>query len=282
MKVYFDLRLNHDREWQMHSHHFHEGYEILLSLSDAGRIFIEDTLYPLNRGTLILIRNTALHRTIAAGCDAYSRYVLHFDREVLEQISTAQSDFLTGLVLENRCIQLEPEELTALVPLFEACLEARSGEFGEDLKRGMAFIALLIQTHKLFRDRSSSVQSQSTDFSKVAPVLQFIQQNLSASLKLEEIADHFFINKYHLCHRFKAVTGFSVGEYIIHNRVMKARALLRSGHSVQDAGELSGFQNNAHFIRTFGKLTGMSPGKYRKAFAGQSPSGERMVKTRDS
>jgi len=269
MNIDFELNLNHDREWQMHSHHFHEGYEILLSLSDAGSIFIENTLYPLNRGTLILIRDTALHRTIAADCDSYSRYVLHFDRETLERISTAQSDFLSRFILENRCVQLEPRELDGLQPYFEACMEARPGEFGNDLKRMMAFVELLIQVHRLFLTKSPSEHSRNTDYGKVAPILKYIQRNLGESLKLEEIADHFYINKYHLCHKFKAVTGFSVGEYIIHNRVMKARALLRSGYSVQDAGELSGFQNNAHFIRTFGKLSGMSPGKYRKMFVGQ-------------
>jgi len=269
MNIDFELNLNHDREWQMHSHHFHEGYEILLSLSDAGSTFIEDTLYPLNRGTLIFIRDTALHRTIAAGCDSYSRYVLHFDRAVLERISTPQTDFLKHFILENRCVQLEPMELSALQPAFEACMGESGGGFGEDLRRSMAFVELLIRVHGLFGAKAPSRYDQNTDFRKVAPIIQYIQQNLGESLKLEEIANHFFINKYHLCHRFKAVTGFSVGEYIIHNRVMKARALLRGGMSVQETGELSGFQNNAHFIRTFGKLSGMSPGKYRKAFAGQ-------------
>lgn len=275
MNIDFELRLNHDREWQMHSHHFHEGYEILLSLSDAGSIFIENTLYPLNRGTLILIRDTALHRTIAAGCDSYSRYVLHFDRAVLEQISTQQTDFLSRFILENRCIQLDSEELDGLLPYYEACMKAQSGDFGEDLQRMMAFVALLIRAHKLFLTKAPSEHSRNTDFGKVAPIIQYIQRNLGESLKLEEIADHFFINKYHLCHSFKAVTGFSVGEYIIHNRVMKARGLLRGGHSVQAAGELSGFQNNAHFIRTFGKLSGMSPGKYRKAFVGRGKEAQR-------
>jgi len=57
-----------------------------------------------------------------------------------------------------------------------------------------------------------------------------------------------------------------VMEYIIHCRILQARRLLQEGHSVQEAGELSGFSDNSHFIRTFRKLTGTSPGRYAKEY----------------
>jgi AraC-like DNA-binding protein len=55
-------------------------------------------------------------------------------------------------------------------------------------------------------------------------------------------------------------------EYIIYSRVLQARQLLQKGVSVQQAGELSGFSDNSHFIRTFGHLTGLTPGKYAKEY----------------
>ena len=55
-------------------------------------------------------------------------------------------------------------------------------------------------------------------------------------------------------------------EYIIYSRVLMARQLLQQGVSVQQAGELSGFSDNSHFIRTFGHLTGTSPGRYAKEY----------------
>ena len=36
--------------------------------------------------------------------------------------------------------------------------------------------------------------------------------------------------------------------------------------SVQQAGERSGFSDNSHFIRTFGHLTGVTPGRYAKEY----------------
>ena len=35
---------------------------------------------------------------------------------------------------------------------------------------------------------------------------------------------------------------------------------------MQQAGERSGFSDNSHFIRTFGHLTGITPGRYAKEY----------------
>ena len=81
----------------------------------------------------------------------------------------------------------------------------------------------------------------------------------------------FFISKHYLCRIFKSATGFSVMEYIIYSRILRARQLLQEGVSVQQAGELSGFSDNSHFIRTFGHLTGTSPGRYAKEYQARRP-----------
>ena len=96
--------------------------------------------------------------------------------------------------------------------------------------------------------------------------LDYIRDNLDQPLTLDQIAGQFYISKHYLCRIFKAATGFSVMEYIIYSRVLKARKLLQDGCSVQEAGELSGFSDNSHFIRTFGHLTGTSPGRYAKEY----------------
>ena len=101
---------------------------------------------------------------------------------------------------------------------------------------------------------------------RVAPILDYIRAHLAEPLKLDQIAGEFFISKHYLCRIFKSATGFSVMEYIIYSRVLMSRQLLQQGVSVQQAGELSGFSDNSHFIRTFGHLTGTSPGRYAKEY----------------
>ena len=101
---------------------------------------------------------------------------------------------------------------------------------------------------------------------QIDQVLSYLQEHLSEKMTLDIIANNFYISKYHLSHCFKLTTGFSIMEYLISIRILKARQLLREGMRVQDVGEAVGFQSNEHFIRTFTSLTGTSPKKYTRPF----------------
>ena len=65
--------------------------QLLLPLTSPGNIFVNDQVYPLRRGTLYLIGENTLHRTIATGFHA--RYVLHIGLKALTALSTPQTDF---------------------------------------------------------------------------------------------------------------------------------------------------------------------------------------------
>lgn len=92
--VDFHLQLNHNETWSMSRLHFHDYYELFLPLTSPGNIFVSDQVYPLRRGTLYLIGENTLHRTIATGFHA--RYVLHVSRKTLSDLSTPQTDFTTA------------------------------------------------------------------------------------------------------------------------------------------------------------------------------------------
>ena len=83
---------------------------------------------------------------------------------------------------------------------------------------------------------------------------------------MELLAQQIFVSKYYLSHRFKEIMGFTLSEYIIHRRLVQAKSLLRNGSSVAFAGERSGFNSSAHFIRTFIKYENISPKQYAKQY----------------
>jgi AraC-like DNA-binding protein len=266
MNFEYYVELNKDNEWSMDKHHFHENYEILFSLSDAGSLFADGNLYPLNRGTLIILRNTVLHKTIADNCDLYERYVVHFSKEELVDMSTRKTNFFSLIGNSNQCIQLEKDEVNKLTAYLEKCIMPDCEEFGCDLRRDIAFLELLLNICGFVDNKENIDASDNPGFNKMAPILEYIQTHLDEEINLDILSETFYMSKYHLSRLFKSVTGFTIVNYIINCRVLKSREFLRNGYNVQSAGELSGFNNNAHFIRTFGKITGISPGKYMKKY----------------
>ena len=243
--------------------HFHDYCELLLPLTSPGNIFVNDQVYPLNRGTLYLIGENTLHRTIASGFHA--RYVLHIAAKTLSAISTPQTDFSRMAQAVFLRADLSNQQMIALIERFQALERNKNdGSFGSDLHQTIALINLLIGAAPILSAATDGGAVRSKDFLRVAPILDYIRDHLSEPLTLDRIAGTFFLSKHYLCRIFKTATGFSVMEYIIYCRVLRARQLLKEGASVQRAGELSGFSDNSHFIRTFGHLTGTSPGRYAR------------------
>jgi len=257
----FTLHRNHSEHWTMDTPHLHDRCELLLSLTDGGSFFLMDSLHPLRRGTLILMGDQTLHRSVAVQ-GAYDRYVLHIPWETLAQASTARTD-LRGIFSENRCMQLEEADTRKLSSALERCLVS-SDEYGEDLLRECAFVQLLVSVGQLLAQPALySVQPEGLS-APVRQAIDYIGAHLPEELPLDRVAERCFVTKYHLCHLFKAETGFTVGEYIQRLRVSRAAALLREGESVQLAGERVGFASCGNFIRVFTRLMGTSPGRYGK------------------
>ena len=265
--VEFRVQLSQNDGWSMSRLHFHDLSELLLPLTSSGNIFVNDQVYPLQRGRLYLIGENILHRTMVDGF--HSRYVLHISRAALSQLSTPQTD-LTQLTRDAfRWAELDEGQLTLLADAFERLSRSKDNAcFGDDLLQTAALMELLVLVAPLLQAAAPGGTEHSKDFLRIVPILDYIQNNLTEPLNLDQIAGRFFISKHYLCRIFKAATGFSVMEYIIHSRVLRARRLLQDGVSVQQAGELSGFSDNSHFIRTFGTLTGTSPGRYAKDYRG--------------
>ena len=263
--VEFHLQLNHNETWNMSRLHFHDHCELLLPLVSPGNIFVSDQVYPLRRGTLYLIGENTLHRTMAEGFHA--RYVLHISKKALSQLSTPQTDLTQFCGTSFRRAELNGGEMTEIIELFQALERNKNdGSFGSDTRQLVALLNLLIRLAPTLNVADAGESIQNKDFLRVSPILDYIRDNLSEPLTLDQIAGQFYISKHYLCRIFKAATGFSVMEYIIYSRVLQARQLLQKGVSVQQAGELSGFSDNSHFIRTFGHLTGLTPGKYAKEY----------------
>ena len=64
---------------------------------------------------------------------------------------------------------------------------------------------------------------------------------------------------------WKAIEGLRQEGYTISSAPNRGYRLEDAPDRLR-AGELSGFSDNSHFIRTFGHLTGLTPGRYAKEY----------------
>jgi len=124
--------------------------------------------------------------------------------------------------------------------------------------------AVLIEILYLLNSASLSEGDRKKVNETVAGILRYINEHLSDSLTLNEIAETFYISKYHLCHIFKKSTGFSIKDYIIQKRILLVQSLCQNGMRISEAAAQAGFGNYSNFYRIYVDRTGHSPSKTLK------------------
>ena len=98
----------------------------------------------------------------------------------------------------------------------------------------------------------------------IVDCMNYITNNISKPISLSDLSAQFNFNGNYLSHLFKKHTGLNLRDYIVQNRLQIAKKELLMGASVTEACYRSGFNDYSNFIRTFTKLVGISPGRYKK------------------
>lgn len=99
-------------------------------------------------------------------------------------------------------------------------------------------------------------------------VLGHIEDHLDQALRVEHLAEMVGLSRSHFSRAFQHVTGQSPQRFIINRRLCRARALLLSSTAnLAHIASQSGFSSHAHMTAVFRKELGVTPTRYRCAFA---------------
>ena len=157
-------------------------------------------------------------------------------------------------------LEIAPDYLEKLLTLYQ------SGD-GTSLKLLKAHLQTDLFTALKDEGITLSVKELSACVQKA---LAYINENLSASLTISEVAENVFVSPDTLSRRFKKEMGESVGRYIDGIILYKAEQLL-SGSDLplsQISAEL-GFYDQFYFSRRFKEKFSVSPLKYRQTYKSQ-------------
>ena len=93
----------------------------------------------------------------------------------------------------------------------------------------------------------------------------YIHQHYSEPIYLEELSQLSNLSLYHFSRVFKKEIGVSPHKYIMNIRIIEAKKkLVETLLSIEEISFLCGFNSRSHFIRSFVKSTGLTPGEFRK------------------
>ena len=98
-------------------------------------------------------------------------------------------------------------------------------------------------------------------------VLDYIANSLEENISLSQLAAITGMSPHYFSELFKQSTGHSPHNYVLLQRIERAKERLRDPKcSIIDAGLDAGFQNSSHFARMFRKLEGVTPSRFRAEY----------------
>jgi AraC family transcriptional regulator len=96
--------------------------------------------------------------------------------------------------------------------------------------------------------------------------IEFIQAHIESDLRLRDLAREANMSMSHLIRGFRQSTGKTPYQYLLHQRIERARSLMRDHRApLTEVALASGFADQHHLARVFRRITGVTPSSYRRS-----------------
>ena len=225
-----------------------------------GKLSIESESIDVYAGDLIIINSNIGHtlyldnsinniKILGFGIESVS--IAAFKKEQLEDINYFHID--------NRDKTLRFEEY------FEDIYRENKGEdiFAKSLANAIAS-TLVINLLRKYR-KNISIKHDKKVNRQIDYIKSFIDTNYNDDIKLEDLSQMAYMNKFHLISEFKQSYRITPIEYLILKRVEVSKDLLIStNHTMEEISALVGFNSQSYFNQVFKKKVGQTPSQFRR------------------
>lgn len=251
-------------------YHCHDYPEIAFVLSGAGRYHIDERIYEVREGDLLIINQGVYHQAMDSpeGEQSTTEFFVGFTDV---QVEGYPANFIP--VPDGGHIIHTTGELRQ--KLFKLCsaMEAenavcRQGRYFMLKSYLMQLILLVI------REQCEPVSVTGNGYSfesvnrkyVVDQILNFFEDHYSEKISLDQIAENMYLSPFYISKIFKSETGDTPIRHLINIRLERAKELLESGSvsSIQDVAASVGYEDAYHFSKLFKKRYGISPSQAKK------------------
>lgn len=248
----------------------HPDYEIFFHMNGPIVFEVEGELYPLRPGDFLLLPPGVEHRAYGPQMPEETPYecaMMRLEPELMDYIEPLFDD---GKKISECFAKRETGYLLRLPRnqrringgMMKRLYDAQ--ESPEQYGHAVNIISLLalFLVNLYNNDADFRAKQDASDRNLTENVQEYIDRYYASALSLDQLAELFFVSKYHLMHDFSRNTGVSVYRYIMQRRLRAVCELLEQDVPPSEAYQQCGFKDYANFYRAFRSALGQSPREY--------------------
>lgn len=265
----FPFRLFFNEGYEITPHHWHEDIEIIYLIEGNVKVGVNNELYNLEQYDIIIIPPGGVHYFLKEM--KYSeRAVIQFRMSMYDTFLTGNKDRATIKPMFNKCIFLSKGD--KFYDLIESQIKNIIKEYDEKnlgykmfLKARLYELTGILIRYMPNNNENINYDKQKERLEKLDIVMQYVENNYSNTIILDEIADVAGFSKFHFTRFFKENAGMTFVDYLNNFRISMAEwTLINEECPVTEVAFKTGFNSVKTFNRVFKKLKGCSPMEYRK------------------
>ncbi|MDY3845921.1 MAG: AraC family transcriptional regulator [Eubacteriales bacterium] len=243
---------SHSSENQFDSH-IHDECEIYINLSGDVSFVVENSIYPIVPGSIIVTRPFEHHHCVYHSNKLHKHYWILFSALGNEYLF---DKFYKRNCGENNLLILDPDKYSELISVCKKMTEGNESE----LEKYLNFFKMT----GLLHDAAVLNHSNTSYPEIIVKAMKYINDNISYPITVTDISQKVHVSINTLERHFLRFFNVSPSGYIRKKRLANAARLLSQGCSVTQASEKSGFSDCAGFISLFKRTYGQTPLEYKK------------------
>lgn len=261
-------KIRHEPYFNMPSAHLHPVYEIYYLLNGTRKIFLDDSIYILEKGDMVFIPMNTIHKTSYVNDKTHERIVINFNDKAVPDIKSPNCRISFKNIFRAEPVihisNIHRDYIEGLLNRMLSEHEQSDGYSDINIKNCLQELIIFLIRYKRHKD-SEYIHSIGMTDAIMQEAARYIRSNYSQDLSLEEVAAHVSISPSYFSKKFKHSTGFGYKEYLVNVRIQEASdMLLETNASVNEIALKCGFNDSDYFGSAFKRIKGVSPLKYRK------------------
>ena len=266
----YEAHCRFSEEMEVTQYHCHDYYELYIHLHGGEYMGVDNKQYLLKPNQVFILPPFCMHGlSCTRVMHNYERAFLNLSPEVLRSLGCGQLDLNQFLQARASAGHHTYQLSEADAELFVRCVrrvESLQSVENDAVDRFQIYSHIMVLLNLLCQviRRTVPVREETTSNSVIQNVLAYINNHYTQPLRIADLSRRFGISDSYLSHEFARFTNRSVYDYILYRRVSLARQRMLGPDSLNTIAYQCGFNDYSNFLRSFTRIAGVSPSRYRK------------------